>query len=277
MGTAYSTVIGWFWSSASTVNRFRQPEYIRWLKVGQGLQCCAEGLIDFCTDVIDNFHKSLKQQHGVCPSPSTPKGIKYDKKKKCCEVNCACGICDRWFQSVKQEKATAQFSWKNTNLQDWSLHPWQLAKVFMGPGQDPTSYDPADTDPAGFLQLILNCKLFAGLVDATKVHAVSLWFLFTKLDFSKKYLFPLIFKNADINRSFVFIIIYDWCFSTCICECHRITSLFILTQQLLGCHFVIWECHQPVRSNTTITGMSFCHLGVSPCHQPVCPNTITGM
>ncbi|KAI0211104.1 hypothetical protein LSAT2_004080 [Lamellibrachia satsuma] len=42
----------------------------------------------------------------------------------------------------------------------------------MGPGQDPMTHDPADTDPAGFLQVILNCKLFAGLVDATKVQAV---------------------------------------------------------------------------------------------------------
>ena len=245
MGTASSTVIGWFWPSASTVNRFRQPEYIRWLKVGQGLQCCAEGLTDFCTDVIDNFHSSLSTQHGVCTSPSTPKNIVRDRTNRCWTVTCPCGVCDSWLRSIEQEKATAQFSWKNTNVQDWSLNPWQLAKVFMGPGQDPTSHDPADTDPAGFLQLILNCKLFAGLVDATKVQAVSLQFLFTKLDFPKKYLygFPLIFKNADINRSFVFIIIYDWYFSTCICECHHVTSLFVLTQQLLGCNFVISECH----------------------------------
>ncbi|KAI0225165.1 hypothetical protein LSAT2_023924, partial [Lamellibrachia satsuma] len=158
--------------SNQPVARFRRPVYIRWLKVGQGLQCCAEGLTDFCTDVIDNFHKSLKQLHGVCTSPSTAKNIVYDKKKKCWTVTCACGVCDRWFQSVKLEKAAAQFCWNNTNLQDWSLRPWQLAKVFMGQGQDPTSHDPVDTDPAGFLQLILNCKQFAGRVDATKVQAL---------------------------------------------------------------------------------------------------------
>ena len=181
MGTACSTVRGWCCPSDSTVNRFRRPEYLRWLKVGQGLQCCAEGLTDFCTNVIDNFHSSLSTQYGVCTSQSTPKNIVHDKKKKCWTVTCPCGVCDSWLRSIEQEKATAQFSWKNTNAQDWPHHPWQLAKVFMGPGQDPTSHDPADTDPAGFLQVILNCKLFAGRVDATKVQAVSLWFLFTKL------------------------------------------------------------------------------------------------
>ena len=201
MGKVSSTLRGWVQPNANPLNRFRRPEYINWIKVGQGLQCCGEGLIDFCTDVIDNFHKSLKQQYGMCHSPCTPKDIKYDKKKKCWEVTCACGICDRWFQSVKQEKATAQFCWNNTNLQDWSLHPWQLAKVFMGQGKDPTSHDPVDTDPAGFLQLILNCKRFAGLVDAAKVQAVSLRFLFTSLISLKNiYEFPFIFKNVDISK-----------------------------------------------------------------------------
>ena len=166
--------------TSHAVARFRRSDYINWLKVGQGLQCCAEGLIDFCTNVIDSFHSSLIAQYGVCTFPNTAKNIIYDRGNRCWKVTCPCGVCDSWFRSIALEKATGQFSWKNTELQDWPLHPWQLAKIFMGQGQDSTSHDPADTDPAGFLQVILNCKKFAGLVDAAKVRAVSL-FLFNDL------------------------------------------------------------------------------------------------
>ena len=161
--------------TARAVARFRRPEYLNWLKAGMALKCCGEGLVDFCSDVITKFHTTLITQHGPskCHFQYNPKTIKYDKGIKSWKVNCACGVCNAWLQSIASQLATNQYSWKNTDVNEWPLHPWQLAKVFMGPGKDPTSHDPTDTDTAGLLQLILNCKLFAGLLVNATVEAVS--------------------------------------------------------------------------------------------------------
>ena len=160
-------------NAARAVARFRHPDYIQWLKAGQALKCCGEGLIDFCTDVIVRFHRSLVGLHGpaVCPFPGNTKKVTKDRRGW--KVNCACGVCDVWLKSIENQLATGQFSWKNSNVQEWPIHPWQLAKVFMGPGKDAGSFDPSDTDTAGFLQLILNCGLFAGKLDGNKVQRVS--------------------------------------------------------------------------------------------------------
>ncbi|KAK2176434.1 hypothetical protein NP493_661g01000 [Ridgeia piscesae] len=160
--------------TARPVARFRRPDYLKWLKAGMALKCCGEGLVDFCTDVITTFHTTLITQHGpaVCSSPLNPKKMTYDRGSKSWRVNCACGVCDTWLQSIASELATNQYSWKNTDVNEWPLHPWQLAKVFMGDGKDPTNHDPADTDTAGFLQLIINCQLFANRLVEAKVKSV---------------------------------------------------------------------------------------------------------
>ena len=49
----------------------------------------------------------------------------------------------------------------------------------MGAGKDPTNHDPADTDTAGFLQLIINCRLFANRLVEAKVKSVSCVFYST--------------------------------------------------------------------------------------------------
>ena len=177
MGTAISTLRRRLSqpTTSSVVAKFRRPEYLNWLKAGQGLKCCGEGLIDFCVDVVNRFHRSLIVQHGnaTCPLPNITKEITLDRGSRSWKVNCTCGVCDAWLGSIASQLATGQFCWKNTDVQDWPLHPWQMAKVFMCFGKHPTSYDPADTDTAGFLQLILNCRVFAGMLDAAKVNLVS--------------------------------------------------------------------------------------------------------
>ena len=176
IGTVFGTLGRFIWPTSSVIARFRRPDYLNWLKAGQGLKCCGEGLIDFCTAEINKFHSSLIVEHGntVCPFPKSSKKITFDKGNKSYKVNCTCGVCDAWLGSIASQLATGQFCWKNTDVQEWPLQSWQMAKVFMGAGKDPSSYNPADTDTAGFLQLILNCRVFAGLLDATKVKLVSL-------------------------------------------------------------------------------------------------------
>jgi len=46
----------------------------------------------------------------------------------------------------------------------WETNYWEIAKVFMGPGQDTTTA-PSVTDPKGLLQLVINCMLFSNCVS----------------------------------------------------------------------------------------------------------------
>jgi len=43
----------------------------------------------------------------------------------------------------------------------------------MGVGQDSACVNPADTDAAGIVQLLMNFKEFKNVLDTTKVDAVS--------------------------------------------------------------------------------------------------------
>ena len=162
-------------TASSAVGRFQDDEYKNFLKVGQALECTGKGLAEFCRDTINNFHGSLS--HGTCQNPSRRK--KIEKVNGQWTIDCQCGVCDLWLHSIEQAaEAHAKLSWANTDARKWSTHPWQLAKVYMGPGKERSSHDPAVTDTAGFLQLIINCKTF-NILQATerKVRKVSNMFI----------------------------------------------------------------------------------------------------
>lgn len=162
-------------NAARGVARFHAPGYLNWIHAGWGLKYCGEGLIDFCEDKIKTFHQSLIDQHcnRECPFPNKTKKITYDSGSSSWKVNCACGVCDEWLKSIESQLGPYQFSWENTDVKEWPIRFWQLAKIFMDPGTDATNHDPAKTDIARLLQLISNCKLFAGLLDTSKTESVS--------------------------------------------------------------------------------------------------------
>ncbi|KAK2160549.1 hypothetical protein NP493_1639g00014 [Ridgeia piscesae] len=118
-------------NATRAVRRFRRPGYLNWLKASMALKCCGEGLVDLCSYVITTFHTTLITQHGpaVCPFPRIVKKITFDRGSRSWKVNCSCGVCDTWLQSIASELATNQYSWENTDVNEWPLHPWQLAKV----------------------------------------------------------------------------------------------------------------------------------------------------
>ena len=76
-------------------------------------------------------------------------------------------------RSIANEFATRQFCWENTNIDDWPVDYWQLAKVYMSEGKAKSCNTPQSTDPAGILQVMINCKLFGPLLDVNYVKAVS--------------------------------------------------------------------------------------------------------
>ena len=46
------------------MDRFKDPQYINWVKLGQALTSVTKGLAPFCEDVIEKFHNTLKENLG---------------------------------------------------------------------------------------------------------------------------------------------------------------------------------------------------------------------
>ena len=82
-----------------------------------------------------------------------------------------CKICGNrrgeWKKDIESQLTPhAILCWRNTDRTKWETDAWEIAKIFMGPGQ--TASSPADTDLMGLLQLVLNCQLFTGCISNRK-------------------------------------------------------------------------------------------------------------
>ncbi|KAI0230309.1 hypothetical protein LSAT2_019317, partial [Lamellibrachia satsuma] len=156
------------------ISHFNKLEYHNFLKLGKAVKCTAEGLTEFADDVVKHFHTSLLHQHGsaVCTSPGSQKRITFDRRSNSWSINCPCAVCGPWTRSIGAEQATRQICWQNTSVDDWPVDAWQLAKPFMSEGKATSCNSPTDTDPAGILQLLINCKKYGPLLDIQKVKAV---------------------------------------------------------------------------------------------------------
>ena len=160
-------------TSVVSVN-FGNLNYKHWLKVGIALQLTTKAMTPFCKDVIESFHNSLKTSIGstVCSTGCTNADIKKNK------ISCRSNVCDRWLSAIVPELATSQYSWRNTTVDQWPVAAWQVGKIFMGPGQDAANTNPPKTDPAGILQLVINCLQFHPLINVDKVKKVRSFIAF---------------------------------------------------------------------------------------------------
>ena len=157
---------------------FNKPNYHNFLKLGRAVMCTAHGLAGLVAYVIDDFHSSLVNQHtsDICIQWGTKKVIK--QRKEGWHIDCGCGVCEPWMRSIAAAESTTpktKICWQNTNVDDWPVDSWQLAKVFMSPGKKDSCNSLEDTDPAGILQVMINCSHFGQLpdLDLQKVIAVS--------------------------------------------------------------------------------------------------------
>ena len=81
-----------------------------------------------------------------------------------------CNLCakrrDEWKKDIiSQLTPRTNACWVNTDKSKWETDAWEIAKVFMGPGQGAFRAGAADTDPIGLLQLALNCQLFTSCIS----------------------------------------------------------------------------------------------------------------
>ena len=81
-----------------------------------------------------------------------------------------CTVCSDRRQVWKKEVLSqltphSRPCWKNTDVARCEADPWEIAKVYMGRGDDESRTSAATTDPVGLLQLVLNCRLFDDYVS----------------------------------------------------------------------------------------------------------------
>ena len=85
-------------------------------------------------------------------------------------VEALCNVCAKrrgeWKKDIISQLTPRTVPcWKNTDKSKWETDAWEIAKVFMGPGQGAFRAGAADTDPIGLLQLVLNCQLFTSCIS----------------------------------------------------------------------------------------------------------------
>ncbi|KAI0240751.1 hypothetical protein LSAT2_008470 [Lamellibrachia satsuma] len=140
------------------VTRFQDPDYVNWVKAGQALLCTAEGMYTLCEDPIKRYHLDLHRKfpRQPCSGP--------------CREEALCNVCAKrrgeWKKDVISQLTPRTVPcWMNTDKSKWETDAWEIAKVFMGPGQGAFRAGAADTDPIGLLQLVLNCQLFTTCIS----------------------------------------------------------------------------------------------------------------
>ena len=170
-------------ASSPIIGQLNDKEYIRWLKATWALNGTISVLRKFCDAEMQILHQTLvglPQCGGTaCTGPCTYADTKYVKGHW--TISCATNICDKWLTEIDalRSQNNTRLTMINADIRQWPREPWQVAKVFMGTGQDQSSVTSSDTDASGILQLLANCKHFAGIVDMSKVDAVSQTFCLT--------------------------------------------------------------------------------------------------
>ncbi|XP_060570211.1 uncharacterized protein LOC132728569 [Ruditapes philippinarum] len=167
--------------------QLENKKYRQWVKAVLGFRYLADGLAPFCNDLAIKQHQhirdSIQQSKSIPPTVTCGtcqvETLKPDHKKvmnagkrecplgqvKCScffpkDKNAACpeNICGAIYDYIIKNCASTPPApnWKNTNAQQWSVHPWSICKCFIdAPGykEKPSAYD---TDCAGLIHVILN-------------------------------------------------------------------------------------------------------------------------
>ena len=160
------------------VGDLQDPMYVRWLKANRALQCTVDVLRNICWAEMQKFHQSLLSKHGStpCSKPCTHSDIVPHDNWRGWSIRCPStpNMCSQWLVDIVREKLrqSTRLHWENSDFSQWQTEPWQIAKIFME-SQDRACIRPADTDAAGILQLLMNCKLFKNKMTWTKLDVVS--------------------------------------------------------------------------------------------------------
>ena len=158
---------------ATLEKRLEDHAYKRWVKAGICLGFVKKGLEHFADQRSKLFHQNVLGQlrgrgnpscNGVCDRATV-----WKNKLSCCN-NCQAFLDEIYRQNYNTFKFH-QGNWDNSIVQLWPKDPWELAKVFMNPGQKASQRSPADTDLSGILNFIDHCTVARN--DIIDIHNIA--------------------------------------------------------------------------------------------------------
>ena len=157
---------------STVVGDLNDKDYIRWLKATQARRMTIDVLSHFCDTEMKKLHQTLVGRCGGATT-CTSSQCTFDARGRLVH---GCPVCTQWWTEIQANRkgTNTKLIPKNADFRQWPLQHWQVAKVYMGVGQDPSSVNAADTDASGVIQLMANCKHFVGKVDMGKVDEVSI-------------------------------------------------------------------------------------------------------
>ena len=161
-------------SMAALSVRLQGQDYCRWVKAGLCLTLVKEGLEAFAYDKSKELHEAVLVQLRNSGNPSASSVcstacVCLNKSSKSWEVICGCSNCNAYLHELYKHRCLTlgrnrnqpfsfrQHNFYNTDIQGWPTDPWQLAKLFMNPGQKISVNNPKDTDLSGILNFIDHC------------------------------------------------------------------------------------------------------------------------
>ena len=146
--------------------RLQDPDYINWIKAGLCLIHTKSGLEEFAEAASQSLHQSIL--NNIIPTFASA-------AKPICGVNiarhkltaiCAHPYCQNFISEVINIgfDPNHAFTVNHRNLGNcdtgqWHSHHWQVAKLFMNKGQEPTHVHPRETDKSGIINFLSHCKI----------------------------------------------------------------------------------------------------------------------
>lgn len=155
---------------ATLDERLEDEDYRHWVKAALCLQYTKDGLVPFADQKSQELHYTVLKQlrknnnpsvNGICASPR----IDYKRRAIFCCGNCQAYLdeASRYCTGSGAGLATGLGGLILKNSEVTNLHVqkqhWQMAKLFMNPGQDASNSDPSQTDISGILNFIDRCGL----------------------------------------------------------------------------------------------------------------------
>ena len=148
---------------SSLQTRLQDPGYINWVKAGLCLIHTKEGLEDFADNESNELHRNILA-HPLPNTGHSPCGTCISKTKL--KATCGDAYCQSFVTAVIQEGIDPHHNitigkpnLANTDAGQWNSQPWELAKLFMNPGQLPTQTQTSQTDLSGIINFLSHCRV----------------------------------------------------------------------------------------------------------------------
>ena len=167
-------------------SRLQDPDYENWVKAGLCLIALKTGLESFAKSKSKDFHQAVLDHlaktnvavAGNCMCLNSD--IKFTGKKS--HAACQHTFCNSFLNAIIHVGVdpSLPFTFKMSNLaninpQLWHCDPWELAKLFMNPGQKATQAGPAETDLSGVINFLDHCTVArTGILNTQNITEVRI-------------------------------------------------------------------------------------------------------